>query len=138
MDQNQSHARIAVDIGGTFTDVALETTSNGDRQFITAKTPTTPQDPVEGAITGVRLALNGSGIRPSEISSFIHGTTLATNALIEKKGAMVDRNRHLVLQAVHPSPLSASRGFFGNRHFSQANTYLRSHGKPAVNWQLPP
>ena len=56
----------------------------------------------------------------------------------QKKGAMVDRSRHLVLQSVHPSPLSASRGFFGNRHFSQANTYLKSHGKPAVNWQIPP
>ncbi len=56
----------------------------------------------------------------------------------QKKGAIVDRNRHLVLQSVHPSPLSAGRGFFGNRHFSQANTYLQSHGKPAVNWQLPP
>ena len=56
----------------------------------------------------------------------------------QKKGAMVDRSRHLVLQSVHPSPLSASRGFFGNRHFSQANTYLKSHGKPTVNWQIPP
>ena len=56
----------------------------------------------------------------------------------QKKGAMVDRNRHLVLQSVHPSPLSASRGFFGKRHFSQANNYLQSHGKPTVNWQLPP
>ena len=56
----------------------------------------------------------------------------------QKKGTMVDRSRHLVLQSVHPSPLSASRGFFGNRHFSQANTYLKSHGKPTVNWQLPP
>ena len=56
----------------------------------------------------------------------------------QKKGAMVDRSRHLVLQSVHPSPLSASRGFFGNRHFSQANTYLKFHGKPTVNWQLPP
>ena len=56
----------------------------------------------------------------------------------QKKGAMVDRSRHLVLQSVHPSPLSANRGFFGNRHFSQANTYLKSHGKPTVNWQIPP
>lgn len=56
----------------------------------------------------------------------------------QKKGAMIDRNRHLVLQSVHPSPLSASRGFFGNRHFSQANNYLQSHGKPTVIWQLPP
>ncbi|MEM8860942.1 MAG: hydantoinase/oxoprolinase family protein, partial [Chloroflexota bacterium] len=89
MDQQQTLARIAVDIGGTFTDVALETNRNGKRGFITAKTPTTPQDPVEGAITGVQLALEQSAIRPDQVSSFIHGTTLATNALIEKKGAMV-------------------------------------------------
>ena len=89
MDQTQPLARIAVDIGGTFTDVALETSQGGERNFITAKTPTTPQDPVEGAITGVRLALNESDIRPEQVSGFIHGTTLATNALIEKKGATV-------------------------------------------------
>lgn len=53
------------------------------------------------------------------------------------KCAKVDRNRHLVLEAAHPSPLSASRGFFGCRHFSQANTYLLNHGKTQVNWQLP-
>lgn len=53
------------------------------------------------------------------------------------KCAKVDRSRHLVLEAAHPSPLSASRGFFGCRHFSQANTYLLNHGKTQVNWQLP-
>lgn len=76
MDNPHTLARIAVDIGGTFTDVALETTQSGERNFITAKTPTTPQDPVEGAITGVRLALDDSGIHPKQVSSFIHGTTL--------------------------------------------------------------
>ena len=55
----------------------------------------------------------------------------------QKKGAIVDRNRHLVLQSPHPSPLSASRGFFGNHHFSQANRYLESRGKQAIDWQLP-
>ena len=54
-----------------------------------------------------------------------------------KKGAIVDRDRHLVLQSPHPSPLSASRGFFGNHHFSRANSYLESKGKRAIDWQLP-
>lgn len=51
-----------------------------------------------------------------------------------RKGAMIDRNRHLVLTAPHPSPLSASRGFFGCRHFSQANAYLAAHGKTPILW----
>lgn len=51
-----------------------------------------------------------------------------------RKGAMIDRSRHLVLTAPHPSPLSASRGFFGCRHFSQANAWLEAHGKAPVIW----
>lgn len=51
-----------------------------------------------------------------------------------RKGSIIDRNKHLVLTAPHPSPLSASRGFFGCRHFSQANAYLVAHGKRAINW----
>lgn len=54
----------------------------------------------------------------------------------QKKGAMIDRQRHLVLEAPHPSPLSVYRGFYGCRHFSQANAYLTQHGQPAINWQL--
>lgn len=51
-----------------------------------------------------------------------------------RKGAKIDRNRHLVLTSPHPSPLSAYRGFFGNRHFSKANAYLLQHGKTPVVW----
>ena len=50
------------------------------------------------------------------------------------KGEFIDPGKHLVLTSVHPSPLSASRGFFGNKHFSRANEYLRQHGKEPVNW----
>lgn len=52
----------------------------------------------------------------------------------QKKGALIDRQRHLVLTAPHPSPLSAHRGFIGCGHFSKANDYLRSHGKQPVSW----
>lgn len=52
----------------------------------------------------------------------------------QRKGAIIDRNKHLVLESVHPSPLSASRGFFGNHHFSRTNTYLSEHGSSAINW----
>lgn len=52
----------------------------------------------------------------------------------QKKGAFIDRNRHLVLQSAHPSPLSAYRGFFGNKHFSKANAYLQAHGIEPIHW----
>jgi uracil-DNA glycosylase len=53
----------------------------------------------------------------------------------QDKGAGIDRSRHLVLESVHPSPLSASRGFFGNRHFSRCNQYLTEHGLKTVDWR---
>lgn len=54
----------------------------------------------------------------------------------QKKGAMIDRSKHLVLSSPHPSPLSASRGFFGNHHFSMANAYLAQHERNPIIWQL--
>ena len=54
----------------------------------------------------------------------------------QKKGAFIDRRRHLVLIAPHPSPLSAYRGFFGCKHFSQANAYLQAHGLEPIDWQV--
>lgn len=52
----------------------------------------------------------------------------------QRKGAFIDRNRHLVLQSPHPSPLSAYRGFFGNKHFSRANSYLQQNGYEPIDW----
>ncbi len=54
----------------------------------------------------------------------------------QKKGAFINRSRHLVLSAPHPSPLSAHRGFFGSRPFSQANAYLKAQGKSEIDWQV--
>ncbi|WP_430459807.1 uracil-DNA glycosylase [Thalassolituus sp. LLYu03] len=54
----------------------------------------------------------------------------------QKKGAVIDANRHQVIKSVHPSPLSAHRGFFGNHQFSRINDYLISRGEAPVNWQL--
>jgi uracil-DNA glycosylase len=54
----------------------------------------------------------------------------------QKKGAFIDENKHLVLKSVHPSPLSAHRGFFGNRQFSSINTYLTNQGQAPINWQI--
>ncbi|MBK7132553.1 MAG: uracil-DNA glycosylase [Bacteroidales bacterium] len=56
-------------------------------------------------------------------------------AYAQKKGEAIDRSRHLVLESVHPSPLSASRGFFGNKHFSRCNQYLEEHGVLPVDWR---
>jgi N-methylhydantoinase A len=75
--------RLGVDIGGTFTDVALEI---GDRR-LTAKGLTTPRAPEEGVLTILRAIIAEAGIKPGDVDLIIHGTTLATNALIERKGA---------------------------------------------------
>lgn len=79
--------RIAVDIGGTFTDVAV---ADSDGTIIaTNKTATTPDNPTAGAMNGVRRALATIDAEFSDVTGFIHGTTLATNALIERRGAVV-------------------------------------------------
>ncbi len=52
----------------------------------------------------------------------------------QRKAEFVDQNKNLILKSVHPSPLSASRGFFGNHHFSRANEYLIQHGKTPIEW----
>lgn len=62
---------------------------------------------------------------------------LLWGAQAQRKGAGIDRDRHLVLTAPHPSPLSAHRGFFGCRHFSRANAWLQAQGLAPVDWQLP-
>jgi len=75
--------RLGVDIGGTFTDVALEI---GERRF-TAKILTTPHAPEEGVLAALRSVTAEAGVAPGAVGVIIHGTTLATNALIERKGA---------------------------------------------------
>lgn len=55
----------------------------------------------------------------------------------QRKGALINREKHLVLKAPHPSPLSAHRGFFGCGHFQAANRYLESEGQAAIDWRLP-
>jgi N-methylhydantoinase A len=76
-------ARLGVDIGGTFTDVALEA---GGRLYST-KVLTTPEAPERGVIAAIRTVLAEAGLEPSDLTIIIHGTTLATNAIIERKGA---------------------------------------------------
>jgi len=80
---NGNSVRLAADIGGTFTDVVLE--ANGARY--SGKVLTTSDNPENGVLEGIDLVLAEAGIAPGAIDIFIHGTTLATNALIERKGA---------------------------------------------------
>ncbi|MCL4129418.1 UNVERIFIED_CONTAM: hypothetical protein GTU68_052714 [Idotea baltica] len=65
-----------------------------------------------------------------------HLVFLLWGAYAQRKGRVIDRSKHLVLEGPHPSPLSAYRGFFGCRHFSQANQYLQDHGRTTIDWQI--
>ncbi|MCA0930772.1 hydantoinase/oxoprolinase family protein [Ruegeria profundi] len=85
--QNKNGLRLAVDIGGTFTDTVL--VDGPGHILATTKTPTTPENPTLGALEGARRVLAEAGADWSRIKGFIHGTTLATNALIERRGAVV-------------------------------------------------
>jgi len=80
---SDERARLGVDIGGTFTDVALEI--RGER--FSAKLLTTPEAPERGVLAAIRAVLGAAAVRPADLALIIHGTTLATNAIIERKGA---------------------------------------------------
>jgi len=54
----------------------------------------------------------------------------------KSKKPLIDQNKHLILEAAHPSPLSAFAGFFGCRHFSRTNQYLKEHNIEPINWQI--
>ena len=78
-----SAPRIAIDIGGTFTDAVLQVGANR----YTAKVLTTTRNPAEGFMQGISQLLSQSGVSASDVALITHGTTLATNALIERRGA---------------------------------------------------
>jgi N-methylhydantoinase A len=75
--------RLSADVGGTFTDVVLDTADG----FVTSKVATTLQHPEQGILEGINIVLQKAALGPADVEAFIHGTTLATNALIERKGA---------------------------------------------------
>jgi N-methylhydantoinase A len=80
--------RLGVDVGGTFTDLFLVSDSNGGAQW-RVKTPSTPADPSQGVLSGVRRICDEAGISPADLQNVLHGTTVATNAVLESKGARV-------------------------------------------------
>jgi len=79
--------RLGVDVGGTFTDLLLFNEATG--AFWRHKTPSTPHDSSEGILTGVEAICVAANVDPKEIGYFLHGTTVATNAMLEGKGARV-------------------------------------------------
>ena len=79
--------RLAIDIGGTFTDTVLIDAT--ETIVASTKTLTTHENPANAAVVGAKLALDQSGVGLKQVTGFVHGTTLATNALIEKRGAIV-------------------------------------------------
>jgi N-methylhydantoinase A len=79
--------RLGVDVGGTFTDLLLFNDADGN--FWRHKTPSTPRDSSEGVVNGVTAICKKAGIQPSDVDVFLHGTTVATNAVLEGKGARV-------------------------------------------------
>ena len=95
LDTSAACARIGVDIGGTFTDLLLVDDSSGEVTIV--KTLTTPADPSNAVDAGVREALTSAGTPPSQVRNVVHGTTLVTNAIIERKG--------------DPTALITTRGF---------------------------
>ena len=78
---------LAIDVGGTFTDIVLLNLSNGDIQLL--KTPSTPDDPSRGFISGISEILKSRGVEYSQVRRIFHGTTIATNAILEGKGTPV-------------------------------------------------
>jgi N-methylhydantoinase A len=85
MSTSDTSLAIAVDIGGTFTDIALHDASSG--RIWRAKTPSVPSDPSQAFLTGIRLALEDAGRTAPSLKRVLHGTTVATNMILEGKGA---------------------------------------------------
>src|SRR5688572_28636444 len=79
--------RLGVDVGGTFTDVVL--VNEGDGTLHRAKVPSTPSDQSIGVLDGLRAACAQAGVAPNAVDVMMHGTTVATNAVLERRGARV-------------------------------------------------
>jgi len=87
MEKHMAGCVVAVDVGGTFTDLALADLETG--QLWTTKTPTTPHDQAQGFVAGVAKVLQQAGKAPGDIVATLHGSTVATNMIIERKGSPV-------------------------------------------------
>ena len=81
--------RVGVDVGGTFTDIVLERRGDGQRQVVVTKVPSTPHDQSEAVVDGILKVCGLAGVAPGDIDAVFHGTTVATNMVIERAGAEV-------------------------------------------------
>jgi uracil-DNA glycosylase len=81
----------------------------------------------------VDVAVKGSDDTKTKVINH-HPIFMLWGNYAKNKGAFIDRKKHLVLEAAHPSPFSAYNGFFGCKHFSKANTYLKKHKKNEIAW----
>ena len=93
--------RLGVDVGGTFTDLYLVNDESGSAQY-RVKTPSTPSDPSQGVLNGVTRSATRRGSTCRELRNILHGTTVATNAVLESKGARVGLITTTRLQADPP------------------------------------
>src|SRR5689334_22133371 len=120
MDQNQRY-RVGVDIGGTFTDLIVVDGQTG--MFAEGKLLTTPDDPSRAVETVLAETLGRAGVAPADVRDLVHGTTLVTNALIERKGAR--------------TALLTTQGFRDSIEIGRENRYdlydlLLEHPRPLV------
>lgn len=124
------------------TDLGLPTTSTGDLTpwaqrgvlLLNSVLTVAPRSPASHAEKGWETFTDRV---IAELSARREGIVfLLWGRYAQQKGAMVDTTRHHVLTAAHPSPYSASNGFFGCRHFSRANALLEAAGRPPVDWRL--
>lgn len=118
MPSPESALSIAVDIGGTFTDISLLDRASG--RVWRAKTPSVPSDPSEAFMTGIRLALADAGAQAAALGQVLHGTTVATNMILEDKGA--------------PAALVTTRGF---RHVLEIGRQDIPRKANLYNWVKP-
>jgi len=136
---------LGVDVGGTFTDAVLA----ADGTLVTAKSPTTPDDESEGVMAALQAALERAGAGPDDVASFAHGMTVATNALLEGRGArtvlvategftdIVELGRQARadlyrLCAAHPAPLVAAHLRVGAPERCGPDGVLRALADPAA------
>ncbi|MEM7407570.1 MAG: hydantoinase/oxoprolinase family protein [Pseudomonadota bacterium] len=126
--------RLAVDIGGTFTDLAII----GPGGLHTAKVLTTPRAPERGVLDGVDVLLRGTDLKPGDIGTVVHGTTLATNALIERRGA---KTALVVTEGLRDSVEMAQENRFAqydissNRPLPLVPRHLRLPVRERLNWR---
>ena len=78
--------RVGVDVGGTFTDIVLERSGGAERQVVVTKVSSTPHDQSEGVVEGILKVAALAGVEPGAIDAVFHGTTVATNMVIERDG----------------------------------------------------